>query len=102
MATILREASSEFDWVLLDTPPVGLLPDAQHIMRMADAVLLVIAAGVTPYKLVQRAVAEVGADRILGTIMNRVDQESIPMTSYYGHYYARSSDKPSRVRANGA
>jgi len=93
MATILREAAGEHDWVFLDTPPVGLLPDAQHIVRMADAVLLVIAAGVTPYKLVQRAVAEVGAERILGTIMNRVDQESLPMTSYYSHYYGSAQGK---------
>jgi capsular exopolysaccharide synthesis family protein len=87
MATVIKEAASAFDWVLLDTPPVGLLPDAQHITRMADAVLLVIAAGVTPYTLVQRAVGEIGADRILGTILNRVNQDAIPMTSYYGHYY---------------
>jgi capsular exopolysaccharide synthesis family protein len=87
MAAVVREAGREFDWVLLDTPPVGLLPDAQHVTRIADAVLLVIAAGVTPYNLVQRAVGELGADRILGTILNRVQQEAIPMTSYYRQYY---------------
>jgi len=95
MATILREASGEFDWVLLDTPPVGLLPDAQHIVRMADAVLLVIAAGATPYQLVQRAVAEVGPERILGTVLNRVQKGAIPMTSYYSHYYGHLHDESS-------
>jgi Mrp family chromosome partitioning ATPase len=87
MASVIKEAASAFDWVLLDTPPVGLLPDAQHVTRMADAVLLVIAAGVTPYTLVRRAIAEIGADRILGTILNRVQETANPMTSYYQHYY---------------
>jgi len=95
MATVLREASGEFDWVLLDTPPVGLLPDAQHIVRMADAVLMVIAAGTTPYTLVQRAVAEVGPDRIIGTVLNRVQEGAIPMTSYYKHYYGSLQDASS-------
>ncbi len=87
MGGLIKEAALEFDWVLLDTPPVGLLPDAQHVTRLVDAVLLVIGAGVAPYKLVQRAVSELGTDRILGTVLNRVDQGAMPMNSYYRHYY---------------
>src|SRR6185436_6969833 len=30
---VVREAGARFDWVLLDTPPVGLLPDAQFIAQ---------------------------------------------------------------------
>jgi capsular exopolysaccharide synthesis family protein len=88
MAALLQKAAEQFDWVLLDSPPVGLLPDAQHLTRMADAVVFVIGAGMTPYRLIQRAVAEVGADRIFGAVLNRVSADSISMSPYYQHYYA--------------
>jgi capsular exopolysaccharide synthesis family protein len=92
MASILREAAKSFDWVLIDTPPMGLLPDAQHLARLTDGVLLVIGAGSTDYNIVQRAIAEVGADRIVGTILNRVQESAIPMTTYYDHYYGAAGD----------
>jgi Mrp family chromosome partitioning ATPase len=86
MKTILDEAAERFDCVLVDTPPAVLLPDAQLLARLIDAVLLVIAAGSTPFALLQRTVNEFGADRIIGTVLNRVT-EGITPAAYYGGYY---------------
>ena len=36
MRTIIADASTHFDWVLLDTPPVGFLPDAQLVARLSE------------------------------------------------------------------
>lgn len=80
------DAAARFDWVLIDTPPVGMLPDAQLVARLTDGVLFVIAAGATPYALVKRCITELGADRIIGTILNRVEQRVLP-TDSYGSYY---------------
>jgi capsular exopolysaccharide synthesis family protein len=91
MQSLLADAASRFDWVLLDTPPVGLLSDAQLVARVSDAVLLVIAAGQTPYQLVQRAIGELGADRVIGTVLNRIDHGALPVGDYYGRYYYRRS-----------
>lgn len=88
MQALVGQAAAQFDWVLIDTPPVGLLPDAQHLTRLADAVVLVVAAGLTPYRLVQHAVGELGADRIFGTVLNRVEEGAIPAAPYYRQYYA--------------
>jgi protein-tyrosine kinase len=84
---IIRDASARFDWVLLDAPPVGLLPDAQLIARLSESVLFVIAAGSTPYHLVQRSIAELGAERIVGTVLNRVQARTLPVSDYYQGYY---------------
>jgi capsular exopolysaccharide synthesis family protein len=89
MARLIDECAKHFDWVLLDTPPVGLLPDAQLLARLTRAVVLVIAANVTPAATVERAVAELGPDCIIGTVLNRVDNRRIPQSDYYqqyGHY----------------
>jgi Mrp family chromosome partitioning ATPase len=84
---LVADAASKFDWVLIDTPPVGLLPDAQLVARLTEGVLFVIAAGVTPYALIKRCIAELGADRIVGTVLNRVERRTLP-TDNYGSYYA--------------
>ena len=92
MRMVVSEAAKQFDWVLLDTPPVGLLSDAHLVARVTDGVLFVIAAGSTPYSVVQRSIAEIGADRIVGTVLNRVEPSSLPAQDYYGRYYSRRHD----------
>ena len=87
MRAFLDDVATKFDWVLLDAPPVGLLPDAQLLGRIAQAAVFVIRAGVTPYPVVDRAIAELGRDCIIGTVLNGVDESSLATTDYYGHYY---------------
>jgi capsular exopolysaccharide synthesis family protein len=87
MQRLLTEYAAAFDWVLLDSPPVGLMPDANLVARLTDGVVFVIGAGSTPFPLVQRAIAELGPENIIGTVLNRVDPASIPATGYYQDYY---------------
>ena len=87
MRALLDEAASAFDWVLLDAPPVGLMPDADLLAHLTHAVVFVIAAGFTPYALVERAVKELGPDCIIGTGPNRVEECTLPTTGYYDRYY---------------
>src|SRR5439155_17912408 len=82
MRTVIADAAKQFDWVLLDTPPVGLLSDAHLVARVTDGVLFVIAAGSTPYPVVLRSIAEIGADRIVGTVLNRVDARALQVQDY--------------------
>ena len=47
MALILDEAAANFDWVIVDTPPVVLLPDTNLLARMVDVAIVVIQAART-------------------------------------------------------
>jgi protein-tyrosine kinase len=93
MAALIATCAEQFDWVLLDTPPVGLLPDAQLLARLTRAVVFVIAAGVTPSATVERAIAELGPDCVIGTVLNRVEDRRIPQAGYYSRYYGYGSDE---------
>jgi capsular exopolysaccharide synthesis family protein len=86
MDAVIRQCAAQFDWVLIDTPPVGVMPDAQLLARQTGAVLFVIGAGVAPVAVVERAIADVGPDYIVGTLLNRVDDHSIPEGGYYDYY----------------
>ena len=91
MAQILEDCASAFDWVLIDTPPIGVLPDAQVLARQVGAVLFVVDAGATPAAAVERAVAELGgSEAIFGFVLNRVEERRIPSANYYRHYRAAS------------
>jgi capsular exopolysaccharide synthesis family protein len=88
LRTLVADAASSFDWVLLDTPPVGMLTDAHLVARATDGVLFVIAAGMTPYTLVQRSLNEIGRERIVGTVLNRIEEHALPVREYYHTNYA--------------
>ena len=86
MRALLAQASEQFDWVIIDTPPVALLPDANLLAAMVDSALIVIGAGATPYPLVRRAVDAIGEQRILGIVLNRMAEADIVRAySYYGY-----------------
>lgn len=70
MRALLDEARHHFDWVIVDTAPVGLLPDAKLVSSMADVTLLVVSAGKTAYDMMQRAVAALGPTSAAGVVLN--------------------------------
>jgi capsular exopolysaccharide synthesis family protein len=84
MREILREATACFDWVLVDTPPVALMADANILAAMVDAALLVVRARHTPYPLVEKTIEAIGRDRILGVVLNDADVQEIH-SDYYSY-----------------
>jgi Mrp family chromosome partitioning ATPase len=88
MRELLDQFETQFDWIILDTPPVGFLPDGQLLARLTRAVVFVIGANSSQYATVERAVADLGRDCIIGTVLNRVDESAIPDKAYYDEYQA--------------
>ncbi|MGH9387872.1 MAG: CpsD/CapB family tyrosine-protein kinase [Vicinamibacterales bacterium] len=99
MRHILDDAREAFDWVILDTPPIGLLSDATLLAANVDATVFVVKAGETPFELVKRAVEIVGSDRLLGVVLNRATPDPQRYGYGYSQYASRkaatgNSDKP--------
>ena len=88
MKRLLDEARQSFDWVILDTPPVMLLPDANLMASMVDGAVMVVRAASTPHELVRRAADAVGRSRILGVVLNRAELTGQhDQYQYYGYDY---------------
>jgi capsular exopolysaccharide synthesis family protein len=92
MQYVLDEAREKFDWVIVDTPPVGLMPDAHLLAAMVDGALLVIGAAMSPHRVVAKAAEVIGRDRILGVVLNRVSSTDMSHGAYYYSYYGSSTD----------
>jgi capsular exopolysaccharide synthesis family protein len=84
MRAVLSAGAAQADWVVLDTPPVELLPDANLLASLADVAILVVHAGSTKCQLSQRAVDAIGRDRIVGVVLNQVKESE--RTDYYQYY----------------
>ena len=86
MRRLIEEARQSFDWVILDTPPVMLLPDAHLLASMVEGAVMVVRANSTPFELIKRATDAIGRQRILGVVLNRAEPgHSADHYQYYGY-----------------
>jgi capsular exopolysaccharide synthesis family protein len=81
---VLQEARQQYDFVVLDTPPLLPVFDATQIGGMVDGLLVVVAANHTPRKLLAEALALLDPATVLGIVFNRDKQ---PLFGYYDSSY---------------
>lgn len=79
---------NQYDFILIDTPPIAPLSDAVVLSPMVDGVIFVVRGQHTPKQLVKAAIAELRYDpsKILGVVLNRVDIRSGEYANYYRDY----------------
>ena len=72
MSRVAEALRARFDRIVIDTPPVTLA-DTHVLARLADGVLFVVRAGVTPQPALEHALAGVDRDRLMGIVLNAVE-----------------------------
>jgi succinoglycan biosynthesis transport protein ExoP len=94
--TLLARLRRHFEWVLIDSPPLASVTDAQLLARHADIVLFVVQHNRVDKKLVKRMVSGLRkvTPNLLGGIFNAVDVKSTSSYSY--SYYHTLQDQPAR------
>ena len=97
LETLCDEVKDSYDYIIFDTPPIGVVGDAAIISSVCDGTLVVIENGVTKKKTLSQIKSEldkVGAN-ILGVVQNMVGSKKD--SGYYGGstygYYAASEKK---------
>jgi capsular exopolysaccharide synthesis family protein len=85
---LIEEARSNYDWILLDTPPVASVTDPVICASVAELLVLVIEYGSTRRQIVREAIRLLSRTgvRIAGALLNKVDVERDH--NYYSGYYA--------------
>jgi succinoglycan biosynthesis transport protein ExoP len=91
MKGFLQGLRGFYDWIVLDTPPVGPVAEALILAPLTDGVVVVVGAEMVPQNAVRHTlerIVETGA-RVLGVVLNRaqVEKHSYYYGRYYGHYY---------------
>ena len=74
MKDLLGKLREEYDYVLLDTPPVIAVSDALYVAKHADGVIFIVAQGVAKKTLVKEAIQNLNKNNvhIIGTVLTQV------------------------------
>ena len=85
---LLKELRQEYDFVLLDAPPVLQISDYVHISRVSDGIIFVSAAGFTRRNQVRDAFYEMRKNniKVIGTVMTFVKRKGAYSKYYYNYY----------------
>ena len=86
---MLAGVRTQFDWIVIDTPPVMAVTDPNVIASLTDGVVFVIGAEMTSYKVARRAIEQLERSRasFAGAVLNNVQIHR--HAYYYSQYYRR-------------
>ncbi|MGB7547708.1 MAG: polysaccharide biosynthesis tyrosine autokinase [Terracidiphilus sp.] len=96
MEDLLETLRAEYDFILVDTPPVLAVTDASILGRLTDAVVLIIRYGTAQRHVVQRSIdlLDRSGAHLLGVAINAVDFKAPEYSEYYGRkYYEYSGER---------
>lgn len=99
MQELVETLKKDFDTVILDAPPLAPIADARIVAGLSDGVIMVIRAGKTSNRSIENAFKNVDKKRLLGVVLNDVEQTSLNgyLNRYYygyGGYNSKYSQKP--------
>jgi len=80
MKSVMSTLKAEFEFIILDSPPILPLVDVSILSKLVDGLLVVVRAGKTSRNLVVRALATIPNANPLGIILNGADTK---LKKYY-------------------
>lgn len=96
MTDLLAKVRDQYDHVLVDSPPAGVLADAAILASKVDGIIMVVSAGETRVDHAKevKELLERAQGRILGVVLNKVRYST--RDYHYRYYYEDSGSAKSR------
>lgn len=92
---LLQDLSEKFDFVIVDTPPIGTIIDAAEVAKSCDGALITVAYNQVTRKELKatRQQIELTGCSVLGAVLNNVDLETLSNKKYYNYrsYYSANT-----------
>lgn len=85
---LINQLKTMYDYIILDTPPAGLLSDALNLMKLSDINIFVLKAGFTRKDAIETAnqIVEKNNIKHMVFLLNNVNQKNIPAGYGSGYY----------------
>lgn len=92
---LLKELRNTYDYIILDTLPLGSVTDAAIVAKECDGTVLVIESERVSYKLAQKVQEQLEKTgcKILGAVLNKVNIENDKYYQKYDYYYGNSKKR---------
>lgn len=96
MQELIKELSINFDYIIIDTPPVLAVTDASILAAKADATIIVVNAKKTKEKMLKQTYDKLSGVKanVIGTVLNNC--EKTKENRYYGYYDEKKSKRGKR------
>jgi Mrp family chromosome partitioning ATPase len=97
MKYFVEQWRSDFDYIIIDSPPMGAVIDAKVLATLADKVIFVVRWRETERQMVAHNVAYLAnIEKLAGVALNMVDEAKISRyggsARHSGHYYKKYYD----------
>ena len=89
MEDLLTTVRAQYDFVVLDTPPVLVVTDTSVLGRLVDTVILIVRYGAVQRQVARRCIdlLDRSGAHLLGVVVNAVDYSAPEYSEYYGRRY---------------
>ena len=97
MKEFINELKEDYDYIFIDTPPIGIVTDAGIISNYSDGCVFVVGSkecDIEMAKLAKQRLEGVGAN-IIGAVLNKFESEGSGY-SYYNYYYNQDSERKNK------
>lgn len=95
MEAFLAEVRNRFDYVILDTPPIVAVTDAEILAKKVDGTIIVVSADTTENDVFERAIQLIKHDNsvLIGSVLNNFNDKPGYGSYYKYHYYYASKSE---------
>ena len=97
MKDFINELREYYDYIFIDTPPIGIVTDAGIISTYSDGCVFVVGSkqcDIEMAKIAKKRLEDVGAN-IIGAVLNKFEAEGNGY-NYYNYYYQHESGRKGR------
>ncbi len=99
MSSVLKALRDQYDYIVIDSPPIATAPDACVLSREADATIFAVRWSTTPVNAVKYALRVIkrNGGHITGTVMTMVEvsrslNRNYGYFGYYGYYGQKATE----------
>lgn len=90
-AKAFAQLAAQFEWTVVDSPPMLPIVDVNLWSKLVDGTLLVVREGVAPVKALKKGLQSLDHPKLIGVVMNEASESG--QASYEGQYYGVGKSK---------
>ena len=99
---LLDTLEERYDYIIIDTPPLGSMIDAAIVASRTDGAILLIEYNAIDYNraLKVKEQLEKANARIIGVVLNKIPKKEFKDYYYYNYHYRQNARKHSKTKEN--